>query len=355
MADEGQSSEDRTEAATQRHLEQAREAGNVPLSREAATFLSMAAVIAALYYNIPTTFRELGRETALFLARANQPQMAGPAGLRLAAQGLLSSVLPVLGAAIVAGAAAILVQTNFLLHLGAMQPKLSRVSPAAGIKRLFGSNGLIELVKSLGKLCLLLFALWLAARSDVMSILAQPWQDPGHLPAAIGRSVLHIMIAGLCTQAAIAGADLLWVRLKHARDQRMSKQDVRDEQKDADGNPHIKARIRRIRFMRARKRMMAAVPQATVVVTNPTHYAVALSYDRSKNAAPRVVAKGVDHVAARIRQIAQANNVPLVSNPPLARALYQQELDTDIPAEHYKAVAEIIAYVWRLRRPAPLG
>jgi flagellar biosynthetic protein FlhB len=129
----------------------------------------------------------------------------------------------------------------------------------------------------------------------------------------------------------------------------MSKQEVREEQKDLEGNPLIKARIRRIRYLRARRRMMMAVPKATVVVTNPTHYAVALSYDRAKNAAPRVVAKGVDTVAARIREIARQNNVPIVANPPLAQALYQQPLDTDIPMEHYKAVAEIIAYVWRLR------
>jgi flagellar biosynthetic protein FlhB len=133
---------------------------------------------------------------------------------------------------------------------------------------------------------------------------------------------------------------------------RMSKQDIRDELKETDGNPHVKARIRRIRLIRARKRMMAKVPMATVVVTNPTHYAVALAYDRANNSAPRVVAKGADSVAARIREIAEANGVPLLANPPLARALYRLDLDTEIPAEYYKAVAEIIAYVWRLRRSA---
>jgi flagellar biosynthetic protein FlhB len=142
----------------------------------------------------------------------------------------------------------------------------------------------------------------------------------------------------------------MWVRFRHARDMRMSKQDIRDEQKDADGNPHVKARIRRIRLIRARKRMMANVPKATVVVTNPTHYAVALLYDRATNPAPRIVAKGADSVAARIREVAEANGVPIVANPPLARTLYRLDLDTEIPAEHYKAVAEIIAYVWRLRR-----
>jgi flagellar biosynthetic protein FlhB len=352
VSDRPDSSEDREEAATQRRLDQAREAGNVPISREAASFASLAAAMVALYYTGPATFRMLGRDMALFLARAYQPEMAGPAGLLLAAEAWAMAVGPILVAALVAGAAAILVQTNVLLHFGAMQPQLGRLNPAAGLKRLFGWNGAIELGKSLLKLALLLIALWLAASGDVMPILTQPWQDPGHLPAVMGHTVFHLLIAGLCAHAVIAGADLLLVRVRHARSLRMSKQDIRDEQKDTDGNPHIKARIRRIRVMRARKRMMAAVPKATVVVTNPTHYAVALAYDRAKNAAPRIVAKGVDHLAARIREVALANHVPLVANPPLARALYQQEVDTDIPAEHYKAVAEIIAYVWRLRLPA---
>jgi flagellar biosynthetic protein FlhB len=132
---------------------------------------------------------------------------------------------------------------------------------------------------------------------------------------------------------------------------RMSKQSIRDESKDTEGNPLIKARIHRIRLIRARKRMMAKVPTATVIVTNPTHYAVALAYDRAQNPAPRIVAKGVDSLAARIREVAEANIVPIVANPPLARALYQLETDTEVPAEHYRAVAEIITYVWRLRRP----
>jgi flagellar biosynthetic protein FlhB len=198
----------------------------------------------------------------------------------------------------------------------------------------------------------MVFALWLALRGDATRLLLQSEQDPAYLPLAITRTITHVLTAGLCSQALFAGIDLFWVRRKHAREMRMSKQDLRDEQKEVDGNPQIKARIRRIRYIRARQRMMQAVPRATVVVTNPTHYAVALLYDRTKNAAPRVVAKGVDTVAARIRELARQNNVPVVANPPLARALYQQQLDTDIPAEHYKAVAEIIAYVWRLRQPA---
>jgi flagellar biosynthesis protein FlhB len=163
--------------------------------------------------------------------------------------------------------------------------------------------------------------------------------------------VFRVFIAGACSQGIVAAADLMWVRFRHTRDMRMSKQSIRDELKDTEGDPYVKARIRRIRVMRARKRMMAKVPTATVVITNPTHYAVALAYDRANNPAPRIVAKGSDFVAARIREVAEANGVPIIANPPLARALYRLDIDIEIPAEYYKAVAEIIAYVWRLRRP----
>ena len=167
--------------------------------------------------------------------------------------------------------------------------------------------------------------------------------------------MLHVILVVLPAQAAIAAVDFLWVSLRHARGLRMSRHDIIEEQKETEGDPRVKARLRQIRMARARRRMLAAVPKATVVITNPTHYAVALVYDRAKHAAPRVVAKGVDTLAARIREVAAENRVPLVANPPLARALYRVEVDADIPAEHFQAVAEIIAYVWRLGRPRGTG
>jgi flagellar biosynthetic protein FlhB len=189
---------------------------------------------------------------------------------------------------------------------------------------------------------------WQVLAGDLPALTRLPFQDPRLLLAQAAPPVFHVLMVVLIAQAFITGLDVFLVRMRHARQLRMSRQDLRDEQKETDGDPKIKARIRQIRMQRARKRMMAAVPKATVVITNPTHYAVALAYDRAKNAAPRVVAKGVDSMAARIREVAEVNRVPLVANPPLARALYQVEVDRDIPAEHYQAVAEIIAYVWRL-------
>ena len=170
------------------------------------------------------------------------------------------------------------------------------------------------------------------------------------------KPVLHLLLVVLAAQAAIAVLDYWWVTLRHARGLRMSRHDITEEQREVEGDPRVKARLRQIRNFRARKRMLAAVPKATVVIVNPTHYAVALTYDRARVAAPRVVAKGVDSLASRIREVAQASSVPLVVNPPLARALYRVEVDSEIPAEHYQAVAEIIAYIWRLKsRGADIG
>ena len=351
MAEGEGSSGDRTETATQRHLDQAREAGQVPVSRELMAFASMAAVTMVLGYQLPGLLRRLLPEMVTILARAGEMNMPDAGPLRLMFLGVFGAIVPVLCVALFAGATTVLLQTRFLLNLGALQPKVSRVSPAAGLKRLFGLNGLVEVVKSLCKLGLLGACMWIAVRGDWIGLVRLPWQDPHSLLPAVARPALRLLIATVCVQGVVAAADLMWVRFRHARDMRMTKQDVRDELKDTEGNPQIKARIRRIRMVRARQRMMAKVATATVVVTNPTHYAVALAYDRANNPAPRVVAKGVDFLAARLRETAEAHGVPVVANPVLARALHRLDLDTEIPAEHYKAVAEIIAYIWRLRRP----
>jgi flagellar biosynthetic protein FlhB len=243
-----------------------------------------------------------------------------------------------------------MLQTGFLLNLTALKPDLGRVSPMAGLGRLLGLESLVEAVKSIIKIGAIGAAIWFVLADDLRLLAAMPLLDAAALVRLIGRGVTRVLLAGLVVQAAIAGADLFWVRLRHLRGLRMSREDIRNESKESDGDPKIKARIRQIRMQRSRRRMLAAVQEATVIITNPTHYAIALAYDRTKNAAPRVLAKGVDSMAARIRETAKAHGVPLVANPPLARALYRVELDADIPAEHFQAVAEIIAYVWRLSR-----
>jgi flagellar biosynthetic protein FlhB len=222
----------------------------------------------------------------------------------------------------------------------------------AAIKRLFGAEGAIEFLRTLLKLGLVGGALWwvLADPAALGALLHQP---AGALLAAGGRAAIDLALAALVAFAGIAVLDWVWVRWQHLHRLRMSRQELKEEMRESEGDPHVKARLRRLREGRARSRMLAAVPRAAVVVTNPTHFAVALAYEQGSAAAPRVVAKGADAVAARIRAAAEEARVPIVSNPPLARALFRLEVDAEIPAEHYQAVAGIIAYVWRLGGRGP--
>jgi flagellar biosynthesis protein FlhB len=347
--------EDRTEAATPRRLQKAREEGQVPVSRELTGFAGLAAVTLTLFLIAPDVTHDLALRLSVFLARSDQ-LVAGAPAFRLAGMAWWSGAAPFVLAAMLAGAVVALVQTRFLLSGRALRVDFSRISPRTGLKRLLGPENLVEAGKSLAKIAVLGVALWRVLSADLPGLLVAPFGDPRQLLTRAAGPVLHVLLVVLAAQGGIAVLDYGWVTLRHGRGLRMSRHDIMEEQKETEGDPRMKARLRQIRIVRARRRMLAAVPKATVVITNPTHYAVALAYDRARHAAPRVVAKGVDSLAARIREVAVANRVPVVTNPPLTRALYRVELDADIPAEHYRAVAEIIAYVWRLGRAAsPLG
>jgi flagellar biosynthetic protein FlhB len=341
--------EDRTEAATPRRLEKARAEGSVAMSRELPALAVLGATALVLMLDGPALSTRLTLRLSLLLEQADRLDPA--AALRFAAIEGLRALAPFALAALVAGSAAVLLQTGFLFSLQSLAPDLTRLSPKRGLSRLFGVTGLLEAAKSVAKVGVVGWAGWKALAAALPQL-----QDAVHWTAPLLadhtlRLVIQLLLAMLSAQAIIAVLDVLATRIRHAGTLRMSRQEQRDEHKDSEGDPHIKARIRRLRTARARRRMMAAVPKATVVITNPTHYAVALSYEAGQGA-PRIVAKGMDEMAARIRALAQQHGVPLVVNPPLARALYPLELDREVPAEHYQAVAEIIAYVWRLRSRA---
>jgi flagellar biosynthetic protein FlhB len=352
--------QDRTEQATARRVQQAREQeGNVAVSTEIAPLLLLAGLLGILLLLLPATLRELGLGLAGFLraaGRADGPAEIG-AALHVAGMQCIEALAAPFACAILAGVSATLLQTGFLLRMAALQPDLTRLSPMRGLHRVFGATNLIQAGKSLLKATIVGAALWRLLRQNRLLLAGAMLRAPAALPGAIAGLVGSILVTALVTQAAVAVLDLVVVRMRHARGLRMSRTEIRDEARESNGNPEVKAKLRRLRAMRARHRMAQAVRGATVVVTNPTHYAVALAYDRSRSAAPRVVAKGMDDMAARIRAIAEEHRVPIVANPPLARALHRLELDSDIPQELYKAVAELIAYVWRLqgtaRRRAP--
>lgn len=345
--------EDRTEAASPRRLEKAREEGQTAVSRELAMLASLTAGIAALAAEAGTGPAP-GSGIAAWLARAMGRGAGDPESTLLAASHeLLDAATPVWLAAAGAFAAVTLLQTGFLIRLAGLQPDLSRLSPLRGLKRMAGTEALGQAARAIAKLAVLACCLTTAIRRLIPSLQQAPLWQPTQLLHQIVRQGGLLLMLILGAHAAIAAADVAWVRVQHAKRLRMSRQEIRDEQKESDGNPQVKQRLRQIARQRAKRRMMAAVPKAAVIITNPTHYAVALAYDRGQRAAPRLVAKGADDIAARIREVAREARIPIVANPPLARALYRIDIDTEIPAEHFRAVAEIIAYIWRMRaRPA---
>ncbi len=341
---------DRTQEATPRRLQKAREEGSVPVSRELTSLAGLGAATLLLVMDGPSLGRAFaGRLRDLLLL----PASVDPAAAM--AQAVRAAVLlvgPLAGVVLLTAAAAVLLQTGFLLRVSAVAPDLGRLDPRRGLKRLFGTGGLVEAAKSLAKMVVFSGAAWLGLSHAWPSLALATFWQPELLMDRLMEEIAHLLLLLLGAQAVITGIDVAWSRYHHASDLRMSREDVRQESREADGDPQVKARIKQMRLARAKKRMLAAVPSATVIITNPTHYAIALAYDRGRQAAPRVVAKGVDEVAARIREMAQSHRVPLFASPPLARALFSVELDAEIPLEHFKAVAEIIAYVWRLRGSA---
>jgi flagellar biosynthetic protein FlhB len=339
--------QDRTEAPTAKRLQKARADGQAPVSREATALAVLGAVALVLTMAAPGIAQALVQRLAVFLSQADRLEPG--AALRAAAAAMAVAAAPLVMAALVAGATAVLLQSGFLVQLHSAAPDFARLNPTRGLKRIFGVSALIESAKSVAKIAVVSWAGWHAIGAALPELRQAMGWDAATLADRAAAQMVGILLAMLAAQAVIATLDVLYVRLRHVRGLRMSRQELLDEHKEMEGDPQIRRRIRQIRLQRARRRMLKAVPKATVVVTNPTHYAVALAYDRGKGGAPRVVAKGVDSMAARIRELAQDNRVPLVANPPLARALHRVELDAEIPAEHYKAVAEIIAYVWRLR------
>src|SRR5690606_20754746 len=248
--------------------------------------------------------------------------------------------------------AANLVQHQPLLSIEPIKPKLSKVNPLEGAKRLFSQEALVNFAKGLIKLVVVAAVLWFVLAPEIDSLENMITLEPGMILKEFMDLAMKIFGAVLAIVTIIAIADYIYQRNRWWTRLKMTVQETRDEYKQQEGDPKIKGRIRQIRIERSRKRMMAAVPQATVVITNPTHYAVALKYDRDM-AAPKCVAKGADAVAFRIRELAKEHDVPIVENPPLARALFASvDVDETIPTEHFKAVAEVIGFVMRLKTGA---
>lgn len=351
--------QEKTEAPSQQRLDKAREEGQVPQSRELSTFVGLMTGGAALWWmagGMGQTLSEILRGSLQFspgIARDSSQVLAQLSNQFYRAAFALAPFLMLM---VLATLASPMMLRGWLFSTKAFFPDFKRLNPLSGIKRMFSTQSLVELAKSLAKVGLLgVVAVWLIG-SNLNAIFSLSMEAPStavrHMGDLIGK--IFLLVSG--AMIFIVVLDLPYQLWSYANKLKMTKEELRQEAKESEGDPHIKARIRAQQREMARHRMMAEVPTADVVVTNPSHYAVALKYREGRMGAPRVVAKGADAVAARIRELAAENKVPLLEAPPLARALFRHtELGDEIPATLYAAVAEVLAYVFQLRHFQRVG
>jgi len=352
-------SQERTEQPTSKRLRDAAERGQVARSKEVQDVVQLAAALMTLSWVGSYMVRTLADRVGAGLSRIDgvAHRTVMPSELTAIATSYLGwlalIVGPVMLTAVVAGLAAVSAQGGWNVSWEPLQPKFSKLSPVNGIKRLVPTKAGLDLVR----VALVATALaWVAWGVVQPFVATAPLLSRVSLADATGstwQTVLTLVKRGLIVFATIATADYLLKRHQLRRSLKMTKQEVKDEHKMLEGNPEIKGRVRRLQRDLARRRMLAAVPKATVVITNPTHFAVALEYKRDAMAAPRVVAKGADLVAQSFNDVARAHGVPTVENVTLARALYSHaEIDEVIPANLFEAVAEVLAYLVRLKQLA---
>ena len=353
------SKEDKTEAASPRRIEKAREEGQVPRSREMNTFVMLLAGIGGLWLMGGHLYDSLGQvmEQALLFDRAQLFDTARMLTvLWQLSQNTLLALAPFFALMTFAALAAPALLGGLVITLAAVRPQFSRVNPISGLARLFSVQVLVELAKAVAKATLIGTVAYFFLKTHLDQLLTLP-----NMPAPKALATVMSLTASACAMCVAAliivvGMDAPYQLWTYAKNLRMSKEEQRQEHKNADGDPHIKAKIRQVQQARARRRMMSKVPKADVIVTNPSHFAVALSYQKDKHGAPRVVAKGADDVALRIRAIAAEHRLPLLEAPPLARALYfHVDLDREIPIELYTVVAEVVAWAIRLKRVSEHG
>jgi len=344
---------EKTEPASERKLEKAREEGDVPRSRELATFTILMAAGAGIWTTSDTMMRQLNHVlvAGLTLERAQvydfellKARIAGNLG------DLLLAFAPLAGILMLVALATPALLGGWLFTAKSFMPQFSRMNPLSGIGKMFSKNSLVELGKAISKALVVGIIAYLVISRQIDAVIGLATEPLATGTAHLGHMMLITFVSVVGGLAIIAAIDAPYQLWQYANKMKMTRQDVRQEAKESEGNPEIKAKIRQQQREMAKRRMMSEIPTADVVVTNPTHYAVALRYADGKMGAPRVVAKGADAVAARIRELAGEHNIPMLEAPPLARALYQHaELGDEIPEALYTAVAEVLAYVFQLR------
>jgi len=354
MAKENENGQERSEQPTGKRLEEAREKGQVCKSTEVSTCVLFLGTILSFYFYIPSVARKLAGIVSSYLDNSfcwDGSQLSAISIFHRAVIELAILVLPILVIFLLIGLASNIMQIGFLVSGEPIIPKFSKLDPIKGFKnKFFSLKSLEQLVKTLVILCVITWVAYRAIKREIPVFPPLIDTDPSVILMTFFQSIMHLLWDFLWIFVIVAIADYTFQKWQHTKDLMMTKQEVKDEMKMHEGNPQIKSRIRSIQLHMARRRMMKEVPKADVVITNPTHLAVALRYERGRMTAPVVVAKGAGILAEKIKEIARSSRIPVVENKPLAQALYKSvDIGDIIPEEWYKTVAEILAYVYRLK------
>ena len=347
----------KTEKATPKRRRDERKKGNTFLSQDAVAVATLTAAVCMLFLLAKTMTTAMGEFIVYCLSACESPT-GGTELLREIEQQaswiLAKTVLPIMLVTGFCAVAVTLAQTKFLVSGELLRPKFSRISPKQGIKRLFSLKSVIDALKGVVKITLLLVIVYLSLKSQFLESAKYLYTDIGAACRHLFESGKSMAISIIIAFIVIAALDFMYQWWEYERQLRMSKQEIKEEYKQIEGDPQIKGKIKENQRKMAQRRMMQQVPHADVVIRNPTHFAVALRYQPEKDSAPIVLAKGQDELAARIVRIAQEHQVEVVENVPLARALYAQtELNQEIPPELYGAVAEVLVYIFKLTKRTP--
>lgn len=346
MADESAS---KTEEPTPKKLSDARKKGDVARSMDIPQLASLAGAFGVMAIGGGWFLRDMAMQLLPFVAHPDEIELSGQGAMQVVFQAGMAAApltITVLAGAGIAGGIGYLAQTGFMLTGEKLKPEAKKISPLEGFKRIFGVEGLVQFLKSVLKIAVTGWVAWLVLKPRAADLSALASMEPAAMLPLSADLTKALFYAVMTFLALTAGLDWFWQRQRFTARMRMSREELKEEYKQSDGDPHVKAKQRQIRAERSRRRMMQNVPNATVVIMNPTHYAVALRYEAGQTAAPECVAKGVDDLALRIRALAEDSGVAVIEDPPLARALYAAvDVDQQIPEAHFEAVAKIIGFV----------
>ena len=349
----------KTEEPSERKISKAKEEGDVAVSQEAKSFIMLVGMLFVVWIILPLMFKWYYQSNITFIANAGQIEITPTTFRSLFKTGVIN-LFKILGLPfiifMILGVFASISQTGFIYAPKKLEPNWNKLNIFSALPNFINMKKIVESLKGIIKIIVISFIAVLVVRPYLEKADLLPSMEVITILKFIHKVVVLLLFTIVMAVFLIAIADYIYQRFSHLKKLRMTKQEVKDEYKQMEGDPLIKSRIRQVRMERARHRMMEAVPKSDVVIVNPTHYAVALEYKMEEMDAPKVTAKGMDNIALRIKAIAEDNDIPIVENPPLARALFEStEIDQTIPHEHFKAVAEVITYVMQLKNQQPAG